>query len=173
MAESELIRSSQTSSHGSVLQRSELFAIESERQFPSVESDQALRDSLALLPDLASTLDPKNMVWAVSFSPNGKYLATGGDNGIAQVWNLSTKREVARVEQGKSELEEAVAFSPGSKYLAPASSDNTAQIHYVRAEDLIREACSRLPRNLTKEEWRQYLPHEPYRKTCPKLPEPR
>jgi len=32
-------------------------------------------------------------------------------------------------------------------------------------------ACSRLTRNLTKEEWKQYLPDEVYRKTCPNLPD--
>ncbi len=34
------------------------------------------------------------------------------------------------------------------------------------------EACRRLPRNLTREEWPLYLGNEPYRKTCPNLPEP-
>jgi hypothetical protein len=37
---------------------------------------------------------------------------------------------------------------------------------------LIDEACSRLSRNLTRWEWRLYLGDEPYRKTCPNLPEP-
>ena len=38
-------------------------------------------------------------------------------------------------------------------------------------QDLIDLACSRLTRNLTKAEWKQYLPGEPYRKTCSNLPE--
>jgi hypothetical protein len=32
---------------------------------------------------------------------------------------------------------------------------------------MIAEACDRLGRNLNREEWRQYLGNEPYRKTCP------
>jgi hypothetical protein len=36
---------------------------------------------------------------------------------------------------------------------------------------LIAEACSRLTRNLTLEEWRQHIGgDEPYRPTCPDLP---
>ncbi len=31
----------------------------------------------------------------------------------------------------------------------------------------MRLACGRLTRNLTFEEWQQYLPDDPYRKTCP------
>jgi hypothetical protein len=36
---------------------------------------------------------------------------------------------------------------------------------------MIRLACERLTRNLTREEWRQYLVDEPYRATCPNFPE--
>jgi hypothetical protein len=42
----------------------------------------------------------------------------------------------------------------------------------VWPEDLIAEACARLTRNLTQEEWERYLGDEPYRKTCPDLPGP-
>ena len=46
----------------------------------------------------------------------------------------------------------------------------TLQRHLLRAEDLIAETCVRLTRNLTAEEWKQYLADIPYRKTCPDLP---
>ena len=40
-----------------------------------------------------------------------------------------------------------------------------------RAEDLIEQACTRLRRNLSRAEWRQYVGNgEPYRKLCPALP---
>jgi hypothetical protein len=38
-------------------------------------------------------------------------------------------------------------------------------------EDLIADACTRLPRNLTQEEWQQYVGAEPCRPTCPNLPD--
>lgn len=34
------------------------------------------------------------------------------------------------------------------------------------------QARSRLSRNLTCQEWQEYLGNEPYRKTCPNLTEP-
>jgi hypothetical protein len=37
-------------------------------------------------------------------------------------------------------------------------------------ENLINEACSRLPRNFTKEEWQDYMGDESYQLTCPNLP---
>lgn len=39
-----------------------------------------------------------------------------------------------------------------------------------KTDDLQAEACRRLTRNLTEDEWRQYLGDEPYRKTCQNLP---
>ncbi len=64
----------------------------------------------------------------------------------------------------------AVAFSPDGTRVATASSDGSAKVWLWLPEDLINEACSRLTRNLTPKEWCQYLPGEPYCKTCPNLP---
>jgi hypothetical protein len=39
-------------------------------------------------------------------------------------------------------------------------------------EDLIEQACARLLRNLSREEWKDYMSDELYSPTCPKLPVP-
>jgi WD40 repeat protein len=39
----------------------------------------------------------------------------------------------------------------------------------VRSEDLVSEACKRIPRNLTATQWKEYIGDEPYQKTCPDL----
>jgi hypothetical protein len=57
-----------------------------------------------------------------------------------------------------------LAFSPDGKYLVTG---NKAWLLWP--DDLVAEACARLTRNLSPEEWRQYLGDEPYRKTCPGL----
>jgi uncharacterized protein with WD repeat len=107
-------------------------------------------------------------VRSVAFSPDGKHLATASLDNTARVWELSSNKEIARVTHADWVL--SVTFSPNGKYLATASTDNTARVWFRYPEDLIDEACSRLTRNLTYEEWQRYLLDEPYPKTCPNLP---
>ena len=98
-------------------------------------------------------------IWDLAFSPDSKYLATADRNGTTYVWDVTSSREVARmIETGR------LAFSPDGKYLVTG---NKAWLLWP--DDLVAEACARLTRNLSPEEWRQYLGDEPYRKTCPGL----
>ena len=65
-----------------------------------------------------------------------------------------------------------VAFGPDGELLATGTADKTAQVQPWRSEDLLNGVCTRLTRNLTREEWRRNLGEEPYRRTCENLPEP-
>jgi hypothetical protein len=166
-AQSELIRDEQAY----LLPRSVLLAVESMKRYRSLEADQALRDGLALLPRHVATLAHQDAVEDVVYSPGGKYLATASGDNTLRVWEAQTGEEVARMTHEEGGVTD-VAFSPDGKYLATAGFDNTARVWYRRPEDLIYEACARLTRNLTKNEWQVYLPDEPPRKTCRNLPEP-
>lgn len=64
------------------------------------------------------------------------------------------------------------AFSPDGEHLAMASQDESVQVWPWQPESLIDQACSSLSRNLTRQEWQEYLGNEPYRKICPNLAEP-
>src|SRR6266478_1869148 len=109
-----------------------------------------------------------SMVNAISFSPDGRFLATASWDHTAGVWEISSNRQIARLthESGVT----GIIFRPNGKYVATASGDGTAGVWLWKPEDLIAEAQTRLTRNLTKEEWKQYIGDELYRKTCPHLP---
>jgi WD40 repeat protein len=101
----------------------------------------------------------------LDFSPDGRYIVTVSSDDTIRVWESATGREVSRIIDEAS----SVAFSSDGKRLFTFGRGTAALWGWLPA-DLIAEACSRLSRNFTLEEWRQYIPTESYRKTCPNLP---
>jgi WD40 repeat protein len=110
----------------------------------------------------------ESWVQTIAFSPDSQWLATGSGDYAVRVWEVATGRELAHMVHGGPI--HAVAFSPDGQRIASASWDSTARVWLWRPETLIAEACARLTRNLTQEEWRQYMGEKPYHKTCANLP---
>ena len=108
----------------------------------------------------------EDVVNAATFSPNGKFLATASRDNTARIWEVNTGKEVTRIIH--EDDVENLAFSPNGQFLV-TSSNNIVRVWIWRSTDLIKEACSRLTRNLTLEEWQSYIGDEPYRPTCPNL----
>jgi WD40 repeat protein len=156
-------------------------------------------------------MEPDKEVWAVDFSPDGRWVVAGSEDNTARVWEVDTGLEVARTTHGGTV--HTVAFSPDGQWVVSGSGDGTVRVWEAttgrivaetnynsggitfvtfgpdgrwvvsisggktmwiwrwQPEDMIHLACERLTRNLNREEWRQYLGDEPYRATCPNLPE--
>jgi WD40 repeat protein len=110
-------------------------------------------------------------VQAIAFSPDDRYVGTATDDGTVRVFEANTGKEVSRLN-GEGEVR-ALMFGADGKYLYTISGgqDLTFRRHLLASKDLIDEACSRLTRNLTLEEWNQYISGTAYRKTCTALPD--
>ena len=65
----------------------------------------------------------------------------------------------------------SVAFSPDGKRIVSGSEDNTLRRWPMR-EVLDAIVCAKLPRNMTREEWKRWVGDLPYRRQCPDLPGP-
>jgi len=94
-------------------------------------------------------------VTSVAFSPDGKYILSGSGDNTVRVWEATTGQEVARMSH--DDWVSSVAFSPDGKYILSGSNDHTARLWIWRPDDLIADACSRVTRNLTRVEWKQYI----------------
>lgn len=102
------------------------------------------------------------------FSPDGKYVLSGSADGEVRVWEITTELEIASVTHNYEIT--SVAFSPNGKYVVSRSVDGIVRVWYWQIDNLVTEVCKRLPRNLTHEEWAQYIGNESYKATCPNLP---
>ncbi|MDZ8050142.1 MAG: protein kinase domain-containing protein [Aulosira sp. ZfuVER01] len=76
--------------------------------------------TLSGLPSISAGIN------SVSFSPDGKTLASGDDK-IIRLWDLNTQKVLATLS-GHSQAVKSVAYSPDGKILATASDDNTIKL---------------------------------------------
>jgi WD40 repeat protein len=118
----------------------------------------------------------RRRVRATALSPDGRHVALGLEDGTSEIWDLTTHQKAAVIAKQAAVIANSpgvsrVAFSPDGKYLATGNSFGV-RVSLWRPEDLIREARTRLDRNLTRAEWRQYFPGSTYRRTFRDLPEP-
>jgi predicted NACHT family NTPase len=70
-------------------------------------------------------------VWSVAFSPDGKLLAIGDSNGVVQLLEATSNRELLSCK-GHSNSIRSVAFSPDGEILASGSSDHTVRLWNIR-----------------------------------------
>ena len=89
-------------------------------EFEATVWDIATRKVLLTLPHDA-------WVFGAAYSPNGKYIATSSEDGIAKIWDAQTGKLIHDLN-GHTRVIQRVAFSPDGKRLATASEDGTAKL---------------------------------------------
>ncbi|ARI81869.1 WD40 repeat domain-containing protein [Microcystis aeruginosa] len=76
-------------------------------------------------------------VYRVSFSPDGKTLATSSDDNTIKLWNVETGQEIGTL-RGHNGIVLSVSFSPDGKSLATGSWDKTIKLWNVETGQEIR-----------------------------------
>ncbi|MFZ1040013.1 MAG: WD40 repeat domain-containing protein [Anaerolineales bacterium] len=109
-------------------------------------------------------------VSSVTFSPDGKTLASGSSDNSIILWNVATRQPIGLPLNGYLAAVFSLAFSSDGKTLASDSSENIIILWDVNPESWIENICQQVGRNFTHAEWIQYFPNDEYRATCPQWP---
>lgn len=109
-------------------------------------------------------------VRSVAFSPDGSMLASAGDDRTIQLWDVGTRLAVGPPLTGHAGGVWGVAFGPNGRTLVSAGTDRTLRLWTIDPAVWEQRVCRLAGRNLTLEEWRQYLGDLPYQRACVALP---
>jgi hypothetical protein len=148
-----------------------VLSVEAYRTHNTVEARNGLLTGLQYNPHLNIFLHRhQGSVESVAFSPDGKVLASGSGDNTVILWDVEKRQPLGQPLTGHRGFVTSVAFSPDRKIVASGGLDKTVILWDVSFESWEARACRIANRNLTREEWGQFMGDEPYRKTCPDLP---
>lgn len=90
-------------------------------------------------------------VKALAWSPQGSYLASGGEEGGIRIWDLGTRKEILQLLPGHSGPIEDLAWSPDGTYLAGAGHDLLVRIWNAAEGEYLGSFTDRLKKPFVTE----------------------
>jgi DNA-binding SARP family transcriptional activator/WD40 repeat protein/energy-coupling factor transporter ATP-binding protein EcfA2 len=108
-------------------------------------------------------------VWWLNYSDDGELLVSGAADGGVSLWDAATLDLLGTVfppHRGQP-VAAAAQFIGDTHDVAIASYDGKVYRWDTDRERALEFACQMAGRDLTEDEWAQFLPAQPYRSVCP------
>ncbi|MFD7075598.1 BTAD domain-containing putative transcriptional regulator [Nocardioides sp. NPDC059952] len=118
---------------------------------------------------LQRSTGPGAAVLGLDYSDDGKLLVSAADDGRVSLWDATTLDPLGTVRpphEGDPVPADA-QFIGDSHDVAIASNDGTVHRWETGIDRAVEFACRMAGRDLTEQEWDEFLPEEPYRPVCP------
>jgi WD40 repeat protein len=138
----------------------------------------SLWDTARLRP--LRTLPIDNGGTQLAFTGDGRTLAAGDDSGLVRMWDVQSGQALGAAYRVAQRIAaqptgiDALAFDPAQTTLALGTSDGTVgRLEHLPfagpgagASASATYLCGVVRRSLTRSEWQQLVPDQPYRATC-------
>jgi WD40 repeat protein len=109
----------------------------------------------------------QNPVLSLAFAHKHPWIATGGQDGKVRLWDISsgTPQPTDTPLEGHKDGVHSVVFSPSDDRILSGSQDGNLHLWSPPANvaDVI---CSKLPSNMTKQQWREWVRDSDYKPLC-------
>ncbi|HMV28894.1 MAG TPA: WD40 repeat domain-containing protein, partial [Anaerolineales bacterium] len=92
------------------------------------EAEEALHNAVQASRIELTLSGHTDAVWLVTYSSDGKLLASTSFDNTAKVWNANTGKELFTLRLSDNSSINGVSFSPDVKWLATANGDNTVRL---------------------------------------------
>jgi WD40 repeat protein len=102
----------------------------------------------------------------LAWSPDSRTLATGNADGSVRLFDVASGQALGAPLPGMPEATPVPLFAPGGTHLIAALDNGRAFRWDLRPASLNSHACKVAGRQLTRAEWRQFLPGRPYDPAC-------
>jgi WD40 repeat protein len=110
-------------------------------------------------------------IQTLAFTSDSRWLVTASVDGSVRLWDTASQNPAVNtvILRGINRVW-ALATSPDGHWLASGTQDGQVRLWPLSITDLSARACATTNRNLTRDEWEQFLGLPEYVKTCEQWP---